>query len=94
MDAKYQTLTINCPRLIPNEPIYESISSQSDNQSVFIQFQMIGGLIMSFAVSTDKSAYYMIVMIRSLQLISHTPLFNIKFQGNFIEQVNIINPVV
>ena len=51
-------------------------------------------MVLGLFVQFDSSSYYMIFLVRSLQLITHTPLLNIKFQGNFIGLVKVINPVV
>ena len=45
-------------------------------------------------ISSDRSAYYMVQLIRALQLITHFPLINIILQGIVINQYDIVIPLV
>ena len=59
-----------------------------------MQIMLILGIMFYVLISSDRSAYYMVQLIRALQLITHFPLINIILQGIVINQYDIVIPLV
>ena len=57
-------------------------------------FVLVFSIAIFFLMYLDKSSYYMVMMLRSLQLIVHVPLTNIMLQGYVINQLKIILPLL
>ena len=70
------------------------ISGSAENQAIVGKVILASSILMSMVVSNDQSSQHMIMMIRSLQMITHLPLYSIKFQGNVMNQFGIILPLL
>ena len=55
---------------------------------------LIIGLLFFLFLWSDKSGYFMFILIRNMQLVQYSPLFNISMQSNTITVLNIIRPTL
>lgn len=73
-----------CPRQSENKVIYKKIVNTSDGQKSMLAILLVFSIFIFLIASFDRSSTYMIVMIRSLQLITHLPLMQVIFHSNVI----------
>ena len=87
-------LVSRCPRQISLDPVYQYIAKSSENQNTFQLGQLIAGILMFLFVQSDKSAHFMKLFMRSIQLTTHTPLLKVLLQGNLIHFMNTQRPML
>lgn len=52
------------------------------------------GLALNGISGIDQSGHYLVLMIRTMQLTTNFPLFKVQLQGNLIQFLNVLKPMV
>ena len=82
------------PRQMEDTTINKAISESMNGQLSINWILLVGGILMSLFVQSNKSGLFMLLMIRNLQMIQYAPLFAFAIQANMIDTLNILRPLL
>ena len=72
----------------------ETVTKVVEAQDKLTFYLLIIGLVFFLFLRSDKSGNFMFILIRNMQLVQYSPLFNISMQSNTINVLNIIRPTL